>query len=167
MRVRSIGAVVVALAGAVSASAQERGTVEFGGFASATSFDANLGMNHGWGAGARIGMYLIPRLSIEFEGGGSSAGRPLGLGNVNVGVLSARLTVVPLKVGPVSLLVGSGVDHTDTYFVESYGVHGLLGGKVALARGLALRVDGIASHLSHWKSTNFGLHAGLSVYRQP
>jgi hypothetical protein len=148
MRIRSIGAVVVALAGAASASAQERGTVEFGGFASATSFDTNLGMNNGWGAGGRIGVFLIPRLSIEFEGGGSSAGRPLGLRNVNVGVLSARLTVVPLKLGRLSVLVGSGVDHVDTYMLESYGVHGLLGGKLALARGLAFRV-------------------GLSVYRQP
>jgi hypothetical protein len=167
MRLRIIGAVIAALAGAVNASAQKRGSVEFGGFASNTTFDDQLGMNRSWGAGGRIGVFLASRLSIEFEGGGGRAGRLLGLRSVNVGVLSARLTTVPLRVGPVSVLLGGGVDHIDTYSMESYGLHGLLGGKLALSSGVALRVDGIASHMSHGGYTNLALHAGFSVYRQP
>jgi hypothetical protein len=167
MWVRAIGSVLVVLAGAQSAAAQARGTVEFGGFASATSFDDHLGMNQGWGGGGRIGVFLAPRMSIEFEGGGSNASRPLGLRNVNVGVLSARLTLVPLKVGAVSVLLGAGVDHTDTYFVESYGAHGLVGAKIGFSDAVALRIDGIASHMSHGSYTNLGLHAGLILYRHP
>jgi peptidoglycan-associated lipoprotein len=158
---------VAMLAGAVPATAQQRGTMEFGAFASNTSFDNGLRMKNSWGAGGRIGMFVVPWLSIEFEGGGANAGRTLGLRNVNVGVLSARLTAVPLKFGGVSVLLGGGVDHTDTYFVESYGVHGLLGAKVALARAVALRIDGIVSYMANHHYTNMVLHLGLSVYRHP
>ena len=45
----------------------------------------------------------------EFEGSGMNAARTLGLQNVNVGYLSARLTAVPLKFGRISILAGAGV----------------------------------------------------------
>src|SRR6266487_1500009 len=117
---------VAVLVGAVSATAQQRGTMEFGAFGSNSSWDNSLNMNSNWGGGARVGVFISPRLSAEFEGGGGSASRGLGLANVNVGVLSGRLTFVPFKFGSVSVLLGGGVDHTDTYFFESYGFHGLL-----------------------------------------
>lgn len=158
---------VAVLAAAVPATAQQRGTVEFGAFASNTSFDNNLGMNNNWGAGGRIGVFVFPRLSLEFEGGGSNVGRTLGLQNVNVGVLSARATAVPLNLGRLSILLGGGVDHTDTYFMESYGVHGLLGAKLALTHALGLRVDGIQSYMVNGGNTNRSLHLGLTVYRNP
>jgi peptidoglycan-associated lipoprotein len=164
-RVITVG--VVALGGAGSAMAQQRGTVEFGAFASNTAFDNGLGMNSGWGAGGRVGVFVVPRLSVEFEAGGSSAGRASGLQNVNVGTLSARLTAVPLKFGRVSVLLGGGFEHTDAYFVESYGVHGLLGAKVAFSEVVALRIDGIGSYMANGKYTNLGLHLGLSIYRNP
>ena len=158
---------VAVLVGAVPATAQQRGTVEFAAFASNTSFDNSLGMNNSWGAGGRIGAFVVPRLSLEFEGGGSKAGRTLGLQDVNVGFLSAQVTAVPLKFGRVSILLGGGVDHTDTYFMESYGVHGLLGVKLALSNAVALRIDGIESYLANGKYANLGIHMGLSVYRHP
>jgi hypothetical protein len=167
MLARAIAVGVAVLAVAVPAKAQQRGTVEFGAFASLTSFDHRLDMNNSWGAGGRVGVFLVPRLSLEFEGGGSRAGRTLGLQSVNVGVLSARVTVVPLTFAPVSVLLGVGVDHMDTYFFESYGVHGLLGAKFALSNGVALRVDGIESFNAHHKFMDMGLHLGLSVYRSP
>jgi peptidoglycan-associated lipoprotein len=139
--------------------------MEFGAFASYTSFDNSLGMNDSWGAGGRVGMFVWHRLSVEFEGGGSRAGRTLGLPRVNVGVLSARLLAVPLSFGRVSVLLGGGVDHTDTYFVESFGIHGLLGAKVALTAGVALRIDGIVSYMANHHYTNTVLHLGVSVYR--
>jgi len=167
MSVRTITVGVALLLSAAPAIAQQRGTVEFGGFASNTKYDTGLGMNNSWGAGGRIGVFVLPRLSLEFEGGSSNAGRPLGLSNVNVGILTARATAVPLKAGRLSILLGAGVDHTDTYFIESYGVNGLLGAKIALSPAVALRVDGIASYLANQKYTNLGVHVGLSVYRNP
>ncbi len=159
-----IAAVVVA---ALPASAQERGTVEFGAFASSSSYDNSLGMKNGLGVGGRVGVFVYPRLSLEFEAGGSNSGRNLGLSDVNVGILSARATAAVLKYRRVSVLLGAGVDHTDTYFLESYGVHGLLGAKFALTDMVALRVDGIESYMFHGKNTNMGLHLGFSIYRNP
>jgi peptidoglycan-associated lipoprotein len=157
---------IAALVGAVPATAQQRGTMEFGAFGSNTSWDNSLNMNSNWGAGGRIGVFIVPRLSAEFEGGGGSASR-LGLANVNVGVLSGRLTFVPFKVGRVSALLGLGVDHTDTYFFESYGFHGLLGAKIRLSDYVALRVDGINSWMANGNGQQRGVHLGLSIYRNP
>jgi peptidoglycan-associated lipoprotein len=158
---------VAALVGAVPATAQQRGTMEFGAFGSNTSWDNSLNMNSNWGAGARVGVFITPRLSAEFEGGGGSASRGLGLANVNVGVLSGRLTFVPFKVGSLSALLGLGADHTDTYFFESYGVHGLLGAKIRLSDNVALRFDGINSWMSNGGGQQKSLHVGLSFYRHP
>ena len=158
---------VAALVGAVPATAQQRGTLEFGAFGSNTSWDNSLNMNSNWGAGARIGVFVTPRLSAEFEGGGGNASRGLGLANVNVGVLSGRLTFVPFKVGSVSALLGIGADHTDTYFFESYGPHALVGAKVRLSDYVALRVDGINSWMSNGGGQQRSLHLGLSFYRNP
>lgn len=158
---------IAALVGAVPATAQYRGTMEFGAFGSNTSWDNSLSMNSNWGAGGRVGVFITPRLSAEFEGGGGTASRSLGLANVNVGVLSGRLTAVPFKFGSVSILLGAGVDHTDTYFFESYGVHGLLGAKIRLSDYVALRVDGINSWMANGNGQQRGLHLGLSFYRNP
>ena len=158
---------VAVLVGAVPATAQHRGTMEFGAFGSNTSWDASLNMNSSLGAGARIGVFLTPRLSVEFEGGGGSASRGSGLEDVNVGLLAGRLAFVPFKTGGVSFLLGLGANHTDTYFFESYGVDGLLGAKIRLSNSVALRVDGIQSWMANGNGSNTALHLGLSFYRNP
>jgi peptidoglycan-associated lipoprotein len=167
MFVRAMTVGVAIMVFATSATAQERGTVEFGGFASNTSFDNSLGMNSAWGFGGRVGAFLHPRVSLEFEAGATSASRTLGLNDVNVGILSGRATAVPFKSGRVSVLVGAGVDHTDTYNIESYGVHGLVGAKIGLWNTGDLRIDGIQSYMVNGNGTNLGLHMGLSFYRNP
>jgi len=158
---------VAALVGAVPATAQQRGTMEFGAFGSNSSWDNSLNINSNWGAGARVGVFFTPRFSAEFEGGGGNASRSLGLASVNVGVLSGRLTFVPFKVGSLSALLGLGADHTDTYFFESYGIHGLLGAKIRLSDYVALRFDGINSWMSNGHGQQKSLHVGLSFYRNP
>jgi len=158
---------VAVLVGAVPATAQQRGTMEFGAFGSNTSWDASLNMNSSWGAGARVGVFITPRLSAEFEGGGGSASRGSGLEDVNVGLLAGRLTFVPFKTGGVSFLLGLGANHTDTYFFESYGLDGLLGAKIRLSDFVALRVDGIQSWMANGNGSNASLHLGLSFYRNP
>ncbi len=164
---RAITIGVALLVAAVPLAAQQQGTIEFGGFASNNSFDNSLGMNSAWGGGARVGAFLLPRVSLEFEGNGLSASRTLGRADVNTGILSGRLLYAPLKVGRLSLLLGAGVDHTDTEFLESYGYHGLLGAKLALSSVVGLRADGIQSHMANGGGTNTAIHLGLTLYRKP
>ncbi|MDZ7779979.1 MAG: OmpA family protein [Gemmatimonadota bacterium] len=168
VRTTTIGVVLlVAAASAAPAASQVRGTMEVGGFGSSTSYDNSLNMDNGWGAGGRIGVFIVPWLSAEFEGGGSSASRSLGLADVNVGMVAARLTAVPVKVGPLSLLVGAGVNDFDTNFHVSYGIHGLLGAKYAISDNVALRVDAITDRMSMGGGWNRAIHAGISIYRHP
>jgi peptidoglycan-associated lipoprotein len=167
MLVRTMAVAALVLAGALPAAAQQRGTVELGGFASATNFDSSFGVSRGWGAGGRLGMFVWPRLSVEFEGVGISSDRPFKSHEVNVGLLSGRFTGVPLKSGRLSLLLGAGMDRTDTYFLESYGVHALVGAKYALMDALDLRIDGVESYMFNGHGTNAALRVGLGVYRHP
>jgi peptidoglycan-associated lipoprotein len=165
-----IGAAVLLWAvPAVPAAAQDRGTMEFGAFATAGSFDNSLSLKSGFGGGGRIGMFLDPRLSTEFEMGEMRATRPTGLSDVNVGILSARLTAVALKSGSVSFLLGAGAGvGTETWFMHSYGVNALAGLKFALNDHAAVRVDIQNDWLANysWKSYQ-RLTLGLSMYRNP
>jgi outer membrane protein OmpA-like peptidoglycan-associated protein len=160
---------VAALVSAAPATAQQRGTIEFGAFGSHSSYTSGLGMNDNWGGGGRVGAFLGSRASVEFEAGTGTAGRTLGRADVNVGILSGRLTVVPLRLANnrISILAGAGVDHMDANFFESYGYHGLVGVKLGLSDNVALRLDGIRSWMSNGDGHNDALHFGLSVYRRP
>lgn len=164
-RTLTIGLVAAALAS--PALAQERGTMELGAYLSRTAYDDNLDINSNFGWGGRVGMFLHPRLAFEFEGGAGKATRPLGLADVNVANTYARLTFVPVKVGRLSVLLGAGLQHSDTEFYESYGAHGLIGAKLAISENAALRVDGIYSDLEGGLGVNRALHVGLSLYRHP
>lgn len=147
--------------------AQERGTIELGGFASYTKFDEAYGVNNSWGFGGRVGAFLSPRVSLEFEGGATKAGRDNNQASVNLGVLSGRLLVTPIKMGGLSLHAGIGGEHSDNFALESYGIQGLVGAKLALGEMMALRVDGIQSWASNGDGVNKSLHIGLSLYRHP
>jgi outer membrane protein OmpA-like peptidoglycan-associated protein len=164
--------IAVGAAALISASpvtAQQRGTIELGAFASTTGYESSLGMNNHAGFGGRVGAFFTPRFSVEFEGGGGTAPRTLGRSDVNVGVLSGRLLLVPLRLAnnSFSVLLGGGVDHTDANFFESYGWHGLLGAKLRLSDAIAIRADGIKSWMATGDGSNTSFHLGLSVYRVP
>lgn len=170
MLVRAIAVGVAVMVLAVPVSAQQRGMVEIGGFVSSTGFDNSLNLNNAVGGGGRIGAFLHPRLSVEFEGSGARASRPLGLSNRSVRIISARLTAVPVTYDRISILLGLGAGHTDTNIGagaddQSYGFHGLLGAKLALSDAAAVRLDGI----QYWVggNKNRSLHLGLSLYRKP
>jgi outer membrane protein OmpA-like peptidoglycan-associated protein len=166
----SIKAVIVGaalLAWVQPAAAQERGTVEFGAFGSAASFDNALSLKTAFGGGGRVGMYLDPMWIIEFEDAEMRAKRPLGLKDVNVGILSGRLVTTPFQSGKLSLLAGAGAGvSTETNFLHSYGVDGLIGAKYALTDNASLRVDGVWDWLANqdWK-TYRSVRIGLSVFR--
>jgi outer membrane protein OmpA-like peptidoglycan-associated protein len=163
-----ISAGVAAIVLSASASAQiTRGTVEFGGFGSRTTYASGLGMNAAWGGGGRVGAFITPSFAIEFEGGASHATRNLGLLPVNSSILAIRGTITPITVGRLSLMLGGGIDHTDTYFIESYGAHGLVGGRFRLTDNLGLRVSGILSRMANGNYNNKSLHFGLATFRAP
>ncbi|MGI8509738.1 MAG: OmpA family protein [Gemmatimonadaceae bacterium] len=160
---------VTTLVWALPAAAQERGTIEFGAFGSAASFDNDLSLKTGYGGGGRVGAFLDPRLSIEFEDAEMRASRPNGLRNVNVGIVSGRLVGVPIRTGALSIILGAGAGvSTETNFMHSYGVDGLVGAKLALNDHVALRIDGVMDWLANqnWK-TYRSVRAGISVYRHP
>jgi outer membrane protein OmpA-like peptidoglycan-associated protein len=169
MSARVIAIGLAALVWAVPVVAQERGTMEFGAFGSAASFDHSLSLTNAFGGGGRAAMFLDPRWSLEFEKAEMKASRPSGLSDVNVGVLSSRLMFVPVRAGRLSLLVGAGGGiSTETNFMHSYGVDGLVGAKLALTDNAALRVDGVWDWLANqdWK-TYRSVRVGISVYRHP
>lgn len=164
-RTLTIGLAAAALASPMIA--QERGTMEIGGFVGRTAFDDALNINPSIGVGARVGMFINPRLSFEFEGGAGKATRPSGLADVNIANTYARLTLVPIRAGRLSVLLGAGLEHSDAVMYESYGLHGLLGAKIAINDHAALRLDGILSDLEGGLGTNKTVRLGLSLYRNP
>ena len=169
MSFRTFTVGVAALILAVPAAAQQRGTMEFGAFASAGVFDKSLTLNNGFGGGGRIGMFLDPRVAIEFEDGEMKATRTLGLKAVNVGLLTGRLVVTPIQSGALSIVLGAGAgSSTETNFLHTYGVNALVGAKIALSDHVALRIDAISDWMANysWKS-NQSLHVGLSFFRNP
>jgi len=143
--------------------------MEFGAFGSAASFDNDLGLKTGYGGGGRIGMYLHPRWSTEFEDAEMRATRPNGLKDVNVGLLSGRLVAVPSKSGGLSILLGAGAGiSTETNFMHTYGVDALVGAKIKLSENAALRVDGVWDWLANESWQQFrSVRVGLSLYRRP
>jgi len=167
MLLKAISVGVAVLVCAVPATAQYRGTVEFGAFGSFASFDNALSLESGFGGGGRVGMFLDPRWSLEFEKAEMRASRPSGLKDVNVGILASRVVFVPAKVGRVSFLLGAGAGvSTETNFLHSYGVDALVGAKFRLTERAALRVDGVWDWLANedWKSYK-SLRVGLTLYR--
>jgi outer membrane protein OmpA-like peptidoglycan-associated protein len=159
---------VAALVLAAPASAQiHRGTVEFGGFGSRTAYASGLGMNAAWGGGGRFGAFITPSFSLEVEGGASHATRNAGLLPVKSSIIALRALIVPITFGRLGLMLGGGIDHTDTYFIESYGAHGLVGGRFRLTDKLSLRVSGIASRMANGNYTNKSLHFGFATFRSP
>jgi outer membrane protein OmpA-like peptidoglycan-associated protein len=158
---------LAALVAASPATAQRRGTFELGAFGSGTSFDNSLAINNGSGGGFRIGAFLDPRWSVEFDATGSSASRPLGFSNVQVTSLASRLTLTPLVIRNTSWFVGAGGVVTDYGTASSYGMSGLLGAKLAIGQTAAIRVDGTWDYMPKRRDTNVGLRAGLSFFRQP
>ena len=176
MSIRALSVGVAALVWAVPAVAQQRGTMEFGAFGSAATFDKKLTLDKAYGGGGRVGMFLDPRWSIEFEDAEMRATRTNGLRDVNVGILSGRLVAVPIKSGALSILIGAGAGiGTETNFLHTYGVDALAGFKFAFSDRAAFRVDGVFDWLANEFPQTTGkkwltyksIRAGLSLYRHP
>ena len=166
---RMIGAAML-FAVALPLGAQERGTVELGAFISSNMFQDEFNMDNAIGFGGRVGTFLHPRLSVEFEANGGKATRPAGLADRSFMFIDSRLLWVPMKIGGASLLVGIGAGHVDAnvgeeFESQAYGTHLLLGGKIPVTENAALRVDALQyfnAGMSHRS-----IRAGISLYRHP
>ena len=170
IRTITIGLAVLACAAPLAPlAAQQRGTMEFGAFASAASFDNSLSLKTGFGGGGRIGMYLDDIFSIEFEDAEMRVSRPNGLQDVNAGLLSGRLVATPFSSGALSFLIGAGAGvSTETNFLHSYGVDALAGVKYAVSPNAAIRLDGVVDFLANYNYKHFqSVRLGLSLYRRP
>jgi hypothetical protein len=172
MSIKAISAIIAVVAGAAlaaPASAQQRGTLEVGAFVTGATFDDDLGLSRGVGGGGRLGMYLDPKWSIEFEDAELAATRPNGLRDVGVGILSGRLVATPFRTGNVSLLVGAGAGvSTETNFLHSYGVDLLAGAKFDIGSRAAFRVDAVWDWLANENYKQYkSVRMGIVMYRHP
>ena len=155
---------------ALPAAAQQRGTIEFGGFASWNTFDNAFNMDDALGFGGRIGAYLDPRWAIEFDASGGKASRPSGLADRSFMMIDSRLVYAPFKLGPIGFIVGGGISHVDAnvsgaFTDQNYGYHALVGGKLNVTETAALRLDYVRYFMDNASHGSF--RAGLALQRRP
>jgi outer membrane protein OmpA-like peptidoglycan-associated protein len=167
---RILSLTVAIMLSSISVDAQERGTIEFGGFASWNQFDGALQMDDALGFGGRLGAYLDPRWVIEFDVNGGTAKRPLGLADRSFMMLDARLAFIPVTVGRASLILGGGASHVDAnvggpFQSQNFGYHALAGGKIALTPTSALRLDYV--RYFNDGAQHGSVRAGLALARRP
>lgn len=167
---RTLSIAAAMMIAALPVAAQERGTIEFGGFASWNSFDPAFNMNDAFGFGGRIGAYLDPRWALEFDLNGGKATRPSGLADRSFTAVDSRIVYAPFKLGPIGFLIGGGLSHVDANVGsasvdQNYGYHALIGGKLALTETAALRLDYVRYIMND--ATHSSLRAGLALQRRP
>jgi len=164
------------LAGAVSAVAQTAGAVELGAFGRYSMFDTHLNFDNHFGAGARLGVFILKNLALEGDGSYTpthSQGGEL----VQAIPLHGRLVYnLPLG-GHSALLIGGG--YTRQLFREHYretnsGAGGLLGLRLgsfrldatgdyiptAESNTVPPQLAGVQQQKSNW---HWGGQAGLSL----
>lgn len=120
-------------------------TAELGTDGMASCCDNSLSCTSGTAGGARVGAFVLPRMLFAFGSGARRANDSPGSRSINVGILSGRLTVIPVILNAVSFIVPAGSLVTNTRFIESDGENGVLGEALVVAPAMALRVDGIAA----------------------
>jgi peptidoglycan-associated lipoprotein len=167
-RTLSLGAAM--MIAALPAAAQERGTIEFGGFASWNQFESGFQMDDAFGYGGRIGAYLDPRWAIEFDANGGKAGRPSGLADRSFLMIDTRLALTPFKIGPIAVVLGGGISHVDAnvgsaFEDQNYGLHALVGGKINMSETAALRLDYVRYFMDD--AQHGSLRAGIALARRP
>ena len=181
---------IAALVFAAPLAAQRPGTVEIGGFGQWTWFDDNAGRpnavpENGLGYGGRLGVFVTPRWQIEGDGYFSPQSRKLTeefccLGlfptDVNASAFALRLNYnVPLALmgGRTRFILGGGAVRTSYSFeggnagdssVSNFGASGLAGLRLAFAKHVALRFDGVVDYMpKHEPDANMNLHARAGV----
>lgn len=140
---------VLMLAGAITAQAQQAGTVEIGGFGLYTKFDSKLNFDNRFGVGGRLGVFVVRNLAVEGDVTYTRTKSQGGLELRQVPIHARLIYNIPLT-DDGALLLGAG--YTRHLFRASYretedGVGGLLGIRYGVASMLALRLDIIGDYI--------------------
>jgi len=171
----SVVCAVSALLLARPAAAQRTGTIEVGGFLRFTDFDNSLNISNKAGFGGRLGVFVVPRISVEAEFSTTSTDsgpnlsvkhKPFHLFGVYNHPADAKADIV-IGVGYVhnKYSDGSGVSSSDN------GVAGLVGIRYRFRDLLALRLDANEDFMPSPANKNpnasfngnLGLQLGVSV----
>ena len=170
---RTLRLLVPLMAGAGSRAMAQHppGTVEVGGYAQVNVFDESLRLNDATGGGARLGVFVRPKLSLEFTAAyaqtGDSSGR-----TVSYFPLAIFATFhLPIR-NDLEVLLAPGYVHTtygkDADFSDD-GFAALAGLRFRLSRRFALRVEGRADYFADpangaSNNVNYGVLAGISAF---
>jgi len=173
MRFR-ISAVVASLTAlAPTLPAQSAGTIEIGGFGRFTRFDQSLQLDHAYGGGGYLGVFLAPGLAIEGTGSYLPTTGPF-IPDGTVIPLHAQLVYGHPIVGALGLMIGGGYVHNvygRAANLSDDGVSGLFGLRLGLGSSWAARVEAVEDFIpspqnqsvsvpNNW---NFTVQAGLSA----
>jgi len=150
-----------ALAAAMPAAAQEKGTVEIGGFGRFTRYDGSFSVSNkrenSYGFGGRLGYFFSPKFSLEADASFNATD----LENYFTGQISSPIRYWPIHLrgmfhAPLgnkwNFLVGAGpvMNHfgnsnnatVKTIFGKDFGVGGLVGLRYKVNNWLSIRGDG-------------------------
>ncbi len=166
---------------------QQKGAIELGGLARFTdyddSFDRGSKTENSWGAGGRLGWFILKNFSLELDGSynATDQNNALGLGSRSrpLDFVPFHLRAIyhaPLGSDRVHLLIGGGPGvnfYTKDEAIAGFdgtdvGVGGLVGLRVGLLGPLSLRVDGLVDYVPDPANdandnTTLGAQAGLSL----
>lgn len=163
----------VSLLAAAPLGAQQFGTIEFGGFGSTSSMNNAQRFANNAGGGMRLGFYLSERLQVEMDGNTIDADRPvrsrgvhrIDAATVPIVSVGGRVTWAPMIAGPLSLLVGGGMTHTEYMGETAWGMSALVGARLRLTPWAAARVDVVADDVPSANRTNIGVRFGINLFR--
>jgi hypothetical protein len=146
------------------------GTVEVGLYAQVNSFDESLQLNNVTGAGARVGVFLRPKLSLEVSGSYAQTGDSVR--TVSYFPLAVFATFhLPLR-DNLALLLAPGFVHT-SYGRDADGSDdgfaSLVGLSFRASRRIGVRVDGRVDFFGSpsngaGNNINYSFNAGLSFF---
>lgn len=146
--------------------AQEKGTLELGGFGRYTRYDGSFSTarksENSYGGGGRLGYFFSPRFSLEADGSFNATD----LENYFVGQESSPIRYWPFHLrglyhaplgSRLTFLIGGGaaVNHygksnnanVRTIFGQDFGVGGLAGFRLKVTEWLSLRADGTIDYM--------------------
>ena len=153
-------ALALLVGSAATVSAQERGTVEVGGFGQLTGFDGQTTLtdNQSWGVGGFLGVFLAPNLALEGAGSRTwtEEASPAGVDGTWDAWRARVVLGVPMSEN-VHPLLGVGYvrnDYEDAVDGSDSGMTGLVGIKAYISQRVAFRGDVQLDYM--WEPFNAG-----------
>lgn len=165
------------------ARAQQAGAIELGVFGRFTVYDSEVGIENAPGIGGRLGLFIIPNLSIEVEGSYAEPDLTDSPGAFNATFVShelyqARLLYTHWLGERAGLLLGAGYAYDNYTRLRTVGQRGggpagLVGLRYQLTDRISTRIEGkgyfVPEDLEAFDGTrirpqtmNLGIQAGLS-----